>query len=128
MLPHWRRAVAYGVLVWLVPFLVAFAIFAVKESWRSLFESIMAVTVAAVTVVASGKYFRSHPPQCVRPGLVLGVLWALISIAIDLPLMLSPPINYPVPEYFADIGLTYVMIPIITAGMAQAVCTSRPRE
>jgi len=40
------------------------------------------------------------------------------NIALDLPLMLSPSqMQMTLAEYGADIGLTYAMIPIITAGI-----------
>lgn len=117
---HWRRALGLGLLMWLLPFAVAFACFALKESWRSLFESIMALTVATVTVLLALWYFRRVEQPAARDGLVLGLLWLAISVAIDLPLMLSPPISYTPQEYAADIGVTYLMIPVITAGIAAA--------
>jgi hypothetical protein len=125
MIGNWRRAVLYGFLIWLVPFLVAFAAFPLKTSWRSLFESIMPVTVAAIVVMCAIRYFRRHPPRSMRDGIVLGLLWMAISIVIDLPLMLSPPINYTLPEYAADVGLTYLMMPIIVAGMAHMACSAK---
>ena len=54
----WGRALAFGFLVWLVPFAVALAIAPIKGSWRSLFESSMAVTVAATVVASALLYFR----------------------------------------------------------------------
>ena len=41
-----RKAVLFGFLIWLIPFVVAFIIFPLRESSRPLFESIMPVTVA----------------------------------------------------------------------------------
>lgn len=119
----WRRAIGFGFLVWLVPFVVAFVAFAafpVKESWRSLFESIMAVTVAATAVLLARLYFRRSTARSSWEGVTLGLLWLAISVGIDLPLMLSPPISYTLEEYTADIGLTYLMIPVITIGIAAA--------
>lgn len=116
----WRRAIVFGFLVWLIPFLVAFAAFPLKESWRSLFESIMPLVLAGVVVASAVVYFRRIPAVSFREGIWLGALWLVISVAIDLPLMLSPPLNYTVTEYAADIGLTYLMIPVITAGIARA--------
>jgi hypothetical protein len=113
-----RKAILLGLLIWVVPFAVAFAAFPLKESWRSLFESIMPVTVAAVATACAVYYFRSVKTATLREGLVLGLVWLAISVAIDLPLMLSPPIRMPLLEYLADIGLTYVMIPIITVGIS----------
>jgi hypothetical protein len=114
----WRRAILLGFAVWLFPFVVAFAIFPLKASWRSLFESIMPVTLAAVVVACTVRYFRQTGAASLREGARLGGLWLAISVLIDLPLMLSPPINMPLGEYVADIGVTYLMIPVITVGIA----------
>ncbi len=116
----WRWAIGLGLLVWLIPFGVAFAAFPLKEGWRSLFESIMPVTVAAVVTPLALLYFRRTGRWNLREGACLGLLWWAMSMAIDLPLMLPPPISYALAEYFADIGLTYLMMPIITLGIAAA--------
>jgi hypothetical protein len=116
----WRKAVLLGLLVWLFPFCVAFAAFGLKQSWRSLFESIMPLTLATTVVACGHAYLRRAPHCSITEGIRLGLLWFAICVAIDLPLMLSPPINYTFVEYAADIGLTYLMIPVITTGMALA--------
>ena len=124
MLTSLRKALLLGLLVWLVPFVVALCIFPLKTSWRSLFESIMPVTLAAIVTGCALLYSRRVPAPSLREGLLLGLLWWAISLAIDLPLMLSPPISMPPLEYAADIGLTYLMIPILTFGIAAARCGS----
>lgn len=115
-----RKAILLGLLVWLVPFVVALCIFSLKASWRTLFESIMPVTLALTVTACALLYFRRLPAATIREGLLLGLIWWAISVAIDLPLMLGPPINMPLLEYAADIGLTYLMMPIITTGIAIA--------
>lgn len=117
----WRRALLLGLLIWFVPFVVAFAAFSLKEKNYPLFESIMPVALAMIVVLCSLWYFRKVDRVMAREGLILGGLWMLISIAIDLPLMLSPPMNYTLAQYFADVGLTYLLMPIVTTGIAQAV-------
>ncbi len=114
----WRKATLLGFLVWLIPFTVSFIAFPLKETWRSLFESIMPVTVSIVVVACAAIYLRRVDKPSFKDGGRLGLLWFTICVVIDLPLMLNPPINYTLLEYAADIGLTYVMIPVITVGMA----------
>jgi len=41
-------------------------------------------------------------------------------VLIDLPMFFGGPIEITVAEYFADIGLTYVAIPVVTTGLAVA--------
>jgi hypothetical protein len=114
------RAVLFGFLVWLIPFVIAFAISPLKESWWSLFESIMPVTLSIVVIVLAVACFRQVSSSFIRAGMLLGCLWFLMSVVIDLPLMLNPPMSMTFVEYAADIGLTYLMIPIITSGIAAA--------
>ena len=54
----WGKAIGYGFLVWLTPFILAFIIFPIRESARLLFESIMAVAVSATAVVFGILYLK----------------------------------------------------------------------
>ncbi|MCG6858947.1 MAG: hypothetical protein LJE67_12870 [Salaquimonas sp.] len=116
----WLRIIGYGILVWLIPFFVAFAAFALRDSNRALFESIMAVTVAAVATLFSFDYLRRLGVNQFGAGVLAGLIWMVISIAIELPLMLPAPIALPLADYLGDIALTFVMIPIIAAGIGAA--------
>ncbi len=42
--------------------------------------------------------------------------------------MLSPPLNMTFLEYAADIGLTYVLMPIITTGMGAALAAPKQQD
>ncbi len=117
-----RRALAFGFLIWLVPFLAAFLIFPLRESARPLFESIMPVVVALATTAFAVVYFRDVVRNPIKEGLILGITWWLISLLIDAPLMLlGGPMQMSLGEYFSDIGLTYMMIPVITTGIGAAI-------
>lgn len=113
-----KLAIFYGVLVWLVPFAVSFVIFPIHDSNRPLFESIMPVAVALAVVLFSILYFRKLDSNFLQEGIRLGVLWLAISILIDLPLFLleNSPMSVTLAEYVSDIGITYLMIPVITVG------------
>lgn len=115
-----RRALGLGLLMWLVPFVVAFIVFPFRESWRALFESVMAVTVCATAVGLGLFYLRKLESIEVRDGLLVGLLWWVMSVLIDLPMFFGGPIEITVADYFADIGLTYVAIPAVTTGLAVA--------
>ena len=81
----------------------------------------MPVVLAASTVLLAQRYFRIVSSGFVKEGILLGFMWLMINIAIDVPLMLSPsPMQMSLGEYLADIGLTYLLIPIITTGMGFA--------
>ncbi len=114
------KAVIYGVLVWLIPFVTALLISPLRESARPLFESIMPVVVTVATVAFAVLYFRRVSSCHVREGVLLGALWYAINVVIDLPLMLTGPIGMSFGEYMADIGLTYLIIPAVTIGFGLA--------
>jgi hypothetical protein len=107
--------------MWLIPFVVAFLVFFLHESARPLFESIMAVAVTASAVVLGLLYMRRVDENYVKEGLVLGALWFLICIVIDAPLMLfGGPMKMTFADYMSDIGVTYLIIPVVTVGLGIA--------
>ena len=116
-----KRAILYGVVTWLIPFVVAIVVFPLRESWRALFESIMAVVVAAVAVAMALAYFKHVESRFAREGFLVGLIWFAICCVIDLPLMLTEPIGMTLTEYAADVGLTYLIIPIATLGIGYAL-------
>jgi len=126
---HWGKAVGFGFLAWLVPFVVAFLSFPLRESARHVFESVMAVTVTATAVGLGLAYLRRVPAAGVRrEGLLAGILWLAICVVIDAPLMLlGGPMKMSLATYFGDIGLTYVSIPIVTWGLAVARSAVAPQ-
>jgi hypothetical protein len=82
-----------------------------------LFESIMPVIITATVVIFSYLYFKPLMGNYVNQGVLAGVTWLFISLIIDLLLFLPPgPMQMSVTSYFMDIGITYLMIPIITIG------------
>lgn len=122
----WGKALGFGVLVWLAPFIVAILIFSIHDSARPLFESIMAVTVCATTVGFGILYLRDVDESVTKEGVQVGILWFLIPVLIDAPLMLlGGPMKMSVAEYMADIGVTYLCIPLIVWGLSVSATRAR---
>jgi hypothetical protein len=117
----WGKAIGYGFLVWLTPFVVAFMIFPIHESSRPLFESIMAVAVSSAATVFGILYLKDVSQHIVKEGVLIGILWLVISVMVDAPLMLfGGPMKMSITGYIADIGVTYLCIPVITWGLSYA--------
>jgi len=112
-----KKAVVYGFAVWVIPFAVAIMIFPIRISDRALFESIMPVVVTLCTVSFSILYLRNVRSSALTEGIMLGLVWFVISVAVDL-LMFMPegPMRMSPVDYMKDIGLTYLIIPTITIG------------
>jgi len=112
------KIILFGFLVWLIPFLVAFVIFPLRASMRPLFESIMPLTLTIVVVILAYYYLKNIKANFVKESVIIGFTWFIIDIAIDLVMFLpASPMQMSLGDYMMDIGLTYVMIPVITIGM-----------
>ena len=115
----WKRVAGYGLVLWVVPFAVSFFLFPVRESDRALFESLITVIGVASAVTGAVLYFRDVEKPDLKAGLLLGLIWAGISIIIDLPIFLWI-FDMPLRNYVVDIALTYLAFPAITMGTAAA--------
>ena len=113
------KMVIFGFLVWLVPFIISFFIYPLKTAGSPLFESIMPLAISVIVVTLAYAYLKNIETDLIREGVIIGAVWFIISIAIDLVLFLSPsPMQMSFVNYMEDIGITYLMIPIITIGLS----------
>ncbi|MDP2218045.1 MAG: hypothetical protein Q8J68_12250 [Methanolobus sp.] len=107
---------------WLIPFLASF-LFYTREGELTidifLFKSIMIVVGSITAAFLLVSYFRNIGADYLREGVILGLTWFGINILLDL-LVLIPMSGMSLADYFAQIGLRYVVIPVmcITIGAA----------
>jgi hypothetical protein len=106
-----KMVLVYGFLLWLVPFLVSFLIFSIHQNNRALFETIMVVMGVGLTVWFSKRLDKVN--------LITGLTWMLMSLVLDSFVFIWGPLKMDIWSYFADIGLTYLVFPIITLGMTK---------
>lgn len=111
-----KKAVLYGVLIWALVFAFSFLIFPLRVNNRAVFESLMPLAIAFCTVFFSTFYFKNIKNDFLKEGIYLGLLWFVINIIIDIPLFSGGPMAVRFIEYLGDIGLTYLIIPIVTIG------------
>lgn len=119
------RSSLLGFASWLVPFGVSFAFFDRTGQLMvqlPLFKSIMVVVGGGVGVVLLAAAFSRIPPSTVR-GAALGVYWLVLNLALDLA-VLVPFTKMPVGLYFYDIGLRYLLLPIVAVGMGWVAARS----
>lgn len=82
------KIVFYGFLVWLVPFIVSFFIYPLKTAGNPLFESIMPLVITLMVVTLSYQYLKTLKTDLIREGIIIGIVWFVINIAIDMVLFL----------------------------------------
>jgi len=104
----------FGFLIWLIPFLVSFVVFSLREANRPLFESIMPVILTIVVLIFSILYFIKLDKDFIGEGVLIGIVWLVISIIIDLVMFLpESEWHMSFSDYMMDIGLTYLIILLI---------------
>ena len=112
------KIVLFGFLVWLIPFTVSFLVFPLKATRRPLFESIMPLVLSIVVITFAYYYMKNISIDYVKEGILIGIIWFIINIAIDLFMFLPPsPMQMGISDYMMDIGIIYLMIPAITIGI-----------
>lgn len=111
-----KLALLYGFLLWLIPFLVAFMIFPLREAGDPFFETIMPVTLTIVVVIFAIPYFRKLDSGYLNEAVKLGLLWFIISVFIDLLMFMWGPMKMSFWNYMKDIGFTYLIYPVVTIG------------
>ena len=112
------KIIMFGFIIWAIVLIVSFAIYPLHDSHRPFFESIMPVAIAACTVVFSVLYFREIKMDRITEGIIVGFVWFMINIIMDLFLFMEGPMKMSIADYMMDIGFTYLIIPIITIGFA----------
>lgn len=111
-----KKTLLYGFLIWLIPFIIAFLIFPIRESNRALFESIMPIVITICVVFFAAVYFKKLEDNFLKEGVLIGIVWLVMSFGIDLIMFMQGPMKMSFINYAMDIGLTYLIIPTITVG------------
>jgi hypothetical protein len=117
------RAVLYGFTSWLVPLAISFAFVDQAGQFRTdirFFKSFMFVTATATAAVLLLSYFRRVTDNYLREGLLLGLLWLVMNLGLDLA-VLVPLTGMSLRDYFVQISFGYLAIPIITVMLGKAL-------
>jgi hypothetical protein len=112
------RTTVLGCVSWLIPFVASFLFFDRTGQLlipQPLFKSMMVVVVGGIGVALLVSAFRRVPPS-LHSGLALGCYWLAINVALDLA-VLVPLVRMPVVLYLYDIGLRYLLLPVVGTAM-----------
>lgn len=118
-----KKAFGFGVLTWLIPFVLAFAFYSPQGEIRidlHLFKSIMIVIASLVGSRLLVRYFKTVQHNYVKEGIMIGMLWLVMNLILDFVILL-PMSGMSISDYIAQIGLRYVMIPIFSVGFGKVL-------
>lgn len=112
------RTTLLGLVSWLIPFAVSFLFFDRTGQLlisQPLFKSIMVLVGGASGAALLVAAFRriDASPAC---GFALGCYWLAINLVLDLAVFVAL-MKMPLALYLYDIGLRYLLIPIISTSM-----------
>ncbi len=113
------KVTIFGILIWLVPFVVSFGFYNQERQLvinETYFKSIMVVVLSAIIVLLSVYYFKSLKSNYIQQGLVAGLWWLVINLGLDAAILL-PSLKTNFGDYFMQIGIRYLMMPIIVIGI-----------
>ncbi len=117
------KIVLFGFLAWLIPFIASIFFFAPGGGLLVdvfLFKSIMIVVGSIVGALLLVLYFSKISKEFLREGIVVGVAWFAINIILDL-IVLLPLLQIDVGNYSAQIGIRYLVIPVMSIAMGYAI-------
>ncbi len=121
------RNILYGFLAWLIPFVTAFFFYS-KEGGLVidifLFKTIMIVVGAIVGAFLLVSYFKRVNANYLYEGIIVGLTWLGINILLDL-LVLVPMSEMALPDYFAQIGLRYLVMPVMSIMVGSALTNKK---
>jgi len=85
MKPFIKIILFYGLILWLIPFIVGFIAFPLKSFYSPVFETVMGITLTVCAVVFAILYFRKLQGDYLKQGIIVGLIWFAMSVLIDLP-------------------------------------------
>lgn len=110
----------FGIITWIIPFVTSFLFFDMETQQLTInemfFKSIMILEGGLVGVFLLVHYFRKVSSGFVREGIIIGLCWFIINLLLDV-IVLLPTSDMDFITYFQEIGMRYLLIPVISTGM-----------
>jgi uncharacterized membrane protein YpjA len=123
---HFRN-ILYGFLAWLIPF-VASIFFYTKEGGLIIdiffFKTIMIIVGSISGAFLLISYFKRINIGYLKEGIYVGITWFVINILLDL-LVLIPMSGMAISDYFLQIGLRYLVMPVMSIMVGVALENKR---
>lgn len=120
------RTLLLGFLSWALPFVASAAFFDRTGGLvlpQPLFKSLMIVIFGGVGALLLVLAFRRVAPTLAN-GVALGVCWLVVNLALDFAILV-PMARMDGGVYLQDIGLRYLLIPIMGAAIGAAASQAR---
>ncbi|MCE5214954.1 MAG: hypothetical protein LLF83_09585 [Methanobacterium sp.] len=108
------KILIFGLIVWIIPTLITLLVSYLNGLY--LFDVISAIAIAVTVIVFVYLYFKDITAQYIKEGIIIGIVWLVISIVLDIVLILLGITKLSLNEYAIYIAPLYIIIPAITIG------------
>ena len=118
-----KKVLIYGILIWLIPFVASFIFYRPDGTLvisQIFFKTIMILVGAPVGIYLAVRYLGALDKDYLKAGISIGLVWFVMSVVLDL-IILLPMSGMGIAQYFQEIGLRYLIIPMITVGMGSVL-------
>lgn len=111
------KRLAFGGILWLIPYVTAIPLLPLMQSDNVFFKTIMIVVGSLLGALLTALYFKDVDKDFLREGLLLAVVWIFTGWLLDFVALL-PFTHQSLPRYFIEIGFRYIAIvaPTVTVG------------
>lgn len=101
-------------MVWFIPTITTLLFSYLSGMF--LFDVISAVAIALTVIVFAYMYFKGVDGHYLKEGIVVGVVWLIISVVLDIVLILVGVTKLTLFQYIIYVAPLYVIVPAITIG------------
>ncbi|MFC1511411.1 hypothetical protein ACFL5U_03390 [Candidatus Margulisiibacteriota bacterium] len=111
------KKIGYGLIVWMVPYVSALPLLSLMQAEPFFFKTIMIIVGGLTGAVCAVLYFDKVEKDFLKEGIVLGVVWIVISWLLDF-VGVIPFNKMTYTRYFMEIGLRYIgmLAPTVAVG------------
>lgn len=110
---HYFTKILYGVILWALVYIASLPMLPLIKTDVYFFKTLIGFVFTVFVVLFTVLFFARVKNNYLNEGISVGILWLLINLLIDIPIFVYRD-GMSFEEYFRDIGLTYVAIPVIT--------------
>lgn len=112
------KIIILGFISWAIPFIISIPFYS-KEGQVIidifLFKSIMIIIGTLTGAILLIYYFKGIKKH-IYDGIFVGIIWYIINVILDL-VILVPLSDISIKNYFFQIGIRYLLIPIMSIAM-----------
>lgn len=110
------KLLLFGFLTWLIPFVISFLFYSRDGKLLidfSIFKIVMFFSASITASILLIKYFKTIKKDFLKESIIVGVLWLIINLILDI-LILIPISKMSLNDYFTQIGIIYIIIPVMS--------------